>query len=163
MLAHTLKCIQIYFKYIQINLDTFNTFKYIQIYFTCIELHWNILYKHWITLKYTTNTMKYTINIPKCIKNIQILWCFLRCIYLPLKIHSYISIYIKIPFKYIAIPSLHTCGVCQNTINILYYASIYVEIVLKPLYFAPLCLVIRLSFKIVLAPNCSIKMSLHLP
>jgi hypothetical protein len=45
------------------------------------------------------------------LKNIQILWCFFKYIYLPLKIYSYILIYIKIPSKYIAMPSLHNFGV----------------------------------------------------
>jgi hypothetical protein len=47
----------------------------------------------------------------------------------------YFKIYYN-TFKYIAIPSLHTFGVHTNTINILEYASIYVETILKPLYFA---------------------------
>jgi hypothetical protein len=64
------------------------------------------------------------------LKNIQILWCLLKYIYLPLKIHSYILhtlkyfpntflyfTYINIPSKYIAIPSLHTFGILYNTIK----------------------------------------------
>jgi hypothetical protein len=38
------------------------------------------------------------------LKNIQILWYLLKYIYVSLKIHSYILIYIKIASKYIAIP-----------------------------------------------------------
>jgi hypothetical protein len=58
-----------------------------------------------------------------------------------IQIHSNILTYIKIPSKYIAIPSLNTSGICYNTINILQYASIYFEIIMQPLYFALLCLV----------------------
>ena len=38
-------------------------------------------------------------------KKIQILWCFLKYINLPLKIHSYVLIYICIASKYITVPS----------------------------------------------------------
>jgi hypothetical protein len=68
-------------------------------------------------LKYTINALNY-IEIyyqynevhPNALKNIQILWCLLKYIYSPLKTHSYILVYIKIPSKYIAIPSLHIFG-----------------------------------------------------
>jgi hypothetical protein len=52
------------------------------------------------------------------------------------------------PYKYltyITIPLLYS--------NILPYTSIYVEIVLKPLYSAPLCLVTTLFFKTIMAPH----------
>jgi hypothetical protein len=38
-------------------------------------------------------------------KYIQIVWCFFKYIYLALRIHSYVLIYILIPFKYTTIPS----------------------------------------------------------
>ena len=56
------------------------------------------------------------------------------------------------------IPSLHTFGVHYNTINILWYASVYIEIVLKTLYYAPLCFVTTLFFKTILAPHYSTNM-----
>jgi hypothetical protein len=54
-------------------------------------------------------------------------------------------------WTYITIPLLYS--------NILPYTSIYVEIDLKPLYSAPLCLITKLFFKIVMAPHFSTKMS----
>jgi hypothetical protein len=59
--------------------------------------------------------MKYTINTPKCIeKCIKILWCLLKYIHQPLKIHSYVLIYIHIPFKYITIPSKYIIEPSKN-------------------------------------------------
>jgi hypothetical protein len=55
--------------------------------------------------------MKYTINTPKCFEKHSNTSMTLKYIYLPLKIHSYILTYIKIPSKYIVKPSLHTFGV----------------------------------------------------
>jgi hypothetical protein len=65
---------------------------------------------------------------------------------------------IKTPSKYIAIPSLHTFGKHYNTIDILQYAFMYVETVLKPLYFTPLCLVTKyfskLTWRLIILPKC---------
>jgi hypothetical protein len=53
--------------------------------------------------------------------------------------------------------TLHTFDIYYNTIIILQYTFIYVKIVLKLLYSAPLCLLITLFFKIVMAPHYSLE------
>jgi hypothetical protein len=108
---------------------------------------------HWITLKYTTNTMKYTINAPKCIEE-RFKYFGVFKIHLSLKTHSYVLIYIHIPSKYLTYFYIY-----YNTITILQYPSLYVEIDLKPLYSEPLCLVTTLFFKTVVTPHYSTKMS----
>jgi hypothetical protein len=80
-----------------------------------------------------------------------------------IKIRSYVLKYIKTPSKFIAIPSLHTFDVICNTIIILQYTFIYIEIVMQPLYSTPFCLFTVLFFKTVLVPYYSTKISLHLP
>jgi hypothetical protein len=99
--------------------------------------------------------MKYIINTSICIEK--------RFNYfdLPLKIHSYVLVYICIPSKYITLPfkTIHTFDIYYNTITTLQYPSIYVETVMRPLYFAPLCRVTNTIFKTVLAPHYSTKMS----
>jgi hypothetical protein len=122
-----LKYIEIYYKYIQIHS---NMLKYFQIYLNTLQIQWSTQYIHPNVLKKHTNTL------------------VLLKIYLStIKIHSYILIYIKMPSKYIAIPSLHAFGICYNTINVLLSASIYFEIVMQPLYSILLYLVIVLFFK----------------
>jgi hypothetical protein len=96
---------------------------------------------YWNTLKYTINALRY-IEIHyqynevyyKCTqmhwKKIQLLWCLLKYIYLPLIIHSYILIYIKLPSKYITLlpKTLHTSDTYYNTITIFQYPSIYFHV-----------------------------------
>jgi hypothetical protein len=118
-----------------------NTFKYIKISaLNCIGIHYQydeVYYKyiqmHW--------------------KKIQILWCFFKYIYLSLKIHCYVLIYIRLPSKYIIVPSKNlTYFLTYITIPLLYsnilpYTSIYVETVMRPLYSTPFCLVTNIIFQ----------------
>jgi hypothetical protein len=89
---NTLKYIEVYYKYIkiyheyiintwEIHLNVFkytkllsSILKYIEIYYKCIELHLNTLSIQW---------SKVQIH-PNALKNIQILLCFFKYIYLPL-------------------------------------------------------------------------------
>jgi hypothetical protein len=112
-------------------------------------------------LKYTTNTIKYIISMPKCIEDIQIFWCFLKYIYLPLKIHSYVLIYICIPSKYIILPSKNLTYFL-HVLQYHYYTPISFHICWncpKTSIFYTFCFVTTLYFKTVLKPHYSTKMS----
>jgi hypothetical protein len=116
-------------------------------------------------MKCTTNAMKHTTNTPECIKktfkyfgifsNTSI---YLKNSFFYFNIHTYnfqihYSTFQKpyIILTYITIPLLYS--------NILPYTSIYVEIVMKPIYSALLCLVTKLFFETILVPHNSTKMS----
>jgi phage shock protein PspC (stress-responsive transcriptional regulator) len=80
------------FKYTQILSNTLNTLK-------CTRRALNYVVMHY---QYDEEHDKYT---QMHWKKIQILWCLLKYIYLSLKIHCYIWIYIHIPSKYVIVPS----------------------------------------------------------
>jgi hypothetical protein len=136
------------FKYTQI---LSNTLKYIEMYYKCIELNWNTLSIWWSTL----TQMHW--------KKIQILWCLFKYIYLSLKIHCYVLIYIRIPSKYIVvIKTLHTFDIYYNTITILQYTSIYVHIrwnclktslfhIFSSCYYTNFS---KLSWRLIIPPRC---------
>jgi hypothetical protein len=63
---------------------------------------------------------------------IQIFWCLLKYIYLPLKIHSYVMVYICIPSKYITIPSKNLIYF-WHILQYHYYTSISFHILLYTL------------------------------
>jgi hypothetical protein len=102
---------------------------YIGIHYQYDEVHYKYTQMHW--------------------KKIQILWSLLKYIYLSLKIHCCVLIYIRIPSKYIIVPSKNLTYFWHTLLysNILPYTSIYVEIVLKPPYSAFFLLVTTLIFR----------------
>jgi hypothetical protein len=65
---------------------------------------------------------------------------------------KYTYVYLPNILQYLP-KTLHTFYIYYTAITILPYTSIYIEINLKPLYFAPLCLVLTHFFKIVMAPH----------
>jgi hypothetical protein len=64
---------------------TISALNYIEIHYQYNEVYYKYTQMHW--------------------KKIQILWCLSKYIFLPFKIHSYVLIHIRIPSKYITIPS----------------------------------------------------------
>jgi hypothetical protein len=112
-------------------------------------------------------------------KNTQILWCLWKYIYLPLKIHSYVLIYICIPSKYITIPSKYIIipskYITIPSKNLTYFWHILQYHYYIPISFHILPYTLKLSwdlsmmhffvlsqtlfFKTVLAPHYSTKMS----
>jgi hypothetical protein len=117
---------------------------YIEIYYHYNEVYYKYTQMHW--------------------KYIQILWCLLKYIYLPLRIHSYILIYILLPSKYITMPSksLHTFDLYHNTIIKLQYPSIYIHICWNCLQIFLFCTFLfchytispKLSWRLIILPRC---------
>jgi hypothetical protein len=112
-------------------LDTLKYYQYNEVHYKYIQMHW---------------------------KNIQILCCLLKYIYLPLKIHSYVLIYIHIPSKYITVPSKYIIVPSKNLTNFWH--------ILQYHYYTPIsfhihwnCLETSLFSTYVMVPHYSTKMS----
>jgi hypothetical protein len=124
---------------------TINALNYIEIYYQYNEVYYKYTQMHW--------------------KYIQILWCLLKYIYLPLRMHSYILIYILIPSKYITMPS-KILTYFWHILQYHYYIPISFHIHPYTLKLSlnlsiPHLFVLLLHYfsKIVLAPHYSTKMS----
>jgi hypothetical protein len=109
-------------------------------------LKYTISALNYIRIHYQYNEVHYKYT-QMLWKNIQILWCLLKYIYLSLKIHYYVLIYICVPFKYVPSKNLIYITISILFSNILPYTSIYIETVMRPLYFTPFCLVTNTTFQ----------------
>jgi hypothetical protein len=119
---------------------------YIGIHYQYDEVHYKYIQIHW--------------------KKIQILWCLLKYIYLSLKTHFYVLIYIRVPSKYVIVPSKNltyfwhilqyqyytqiSCHIHPYTLKLSWDLSIPHLFVLSLILF----------FKTILAPHYSSKMSM---
>jgi hypothetical protein len=92
------------------------------------------------------------------LKNVQILWCLLKYIYLPLKIQSYILIYIKylpntlqylhyIPLVYVTIPLIYS-NMLPYILKLSWNLSIMDLFVLSWHYFS------KVSWRFIILPKC---------
>jgi hypothetical protein len=97
-------------------------------------------------------------------KYIQILWCLLKYIYLPLRIHSYVLIYIPTRPKYITVPSknltylwhilqyryytLISFHILPYTLKLSWNLSIPHLFILSLYYFS------KLSWRLIILPKC---------
>jgi hypothetical protein len=123
---------------------TISALNYIGIHYQYDEVHHKYIQMHW--------------------KKIQIHWCLLKYIYLSLKIHYYVLIYIRVPSKYVPSKNL---TYFWHILQYQYYTPISFHIhpyMLKlswdlsiPHIFV---LPLTLFFKIVMAPHYSTKMSM---